>query len=286
MMQALLTVAIAGGLGLAMSGACGWEGWTGSQSEQSEQPASKDRPHATFRIIAENTELAPGKTEMLGLQFKIEPHWHLYYNGAPGSGNPPQIEQAKLPPGYSLGPIQWPAPKRYVAVGGIYDSVYENEVTLLVPLNVPSTAQAGDSATISLKLGWLECSDVCVFGKGEDTKVIKVGTGGQRSADAASIDRFRALLPQPWPASGAQLVLNGSKLQIKIDGATRLEFYPGPDCSDIAGMPEANVAKGDSLTLTFEGTNKDQATADGVLGVWRGDGAKPEYYRVNKSSSQ
>jgi len=252
-------------------------------------PESKDRPHVRFRIISEHKELTPGSTETLGLVFTMDPQWHVYYKGAPGGGNPPSIDEASLPKGYSLGEIQWPAPKRYVAPGGIYDSVYEEEITLLVPLTVPASAAPGDKAKIGLKLNWLECSDVCVFGQGEDTKTISVGGADSkpaRSPDASLIDKSRSLLPKPWPTEGASAELRDGVLTIQVPGAERLEFYPGPECSDIKGADLATIAKSETMTIRFEGANKDQASADGVVGVWRKGSPEPSYYVMKKSSSR
>mgnify|MGYP001174191089 FL=1 len=251
-------------------------------------PESKDRPHVRFRIISEHTELTPGSTETLGLVFTMDPHWHVYYKGAPGGGNPPSIDEANLPKGYSLGEIQWPAPKRYVAPGGIYDSVYEEEITLLVPLTVPASAAAGDKAKIGLKLNWLECSDVCVFGQGEDTKTISVSGADSkpaRSPDASLIDKSRSLLPKPWPTEGAKAELRDGVLTIQVPGAERLEFYPGPECSDIKAADLATIAKSETMTIKFEGANKTQASADGVLGIWRKGSPEPSYYVMKKGSS-
>lgn len=249
-------------------------------------PESKDRPHAKFRIISEHAELTPGTTETLGLVFTLEPHWHVYFKGAPGGGNPPEIEKASLPAGYSLGEIQWPAPKRYVAPGGIYDSVYEEEVTLLVPLSVPESAKPGDRAKIGLKMNWLECSDVCVFGNGEDAKVLNVAAAKPaRSPDAALIEKSRELLPKPWPAEGATATLRDGVLTIQVAGANRLEFYPGPECADVAKAAEATISNSETMTIQFLNANKDQVIADGILGVWRPGSQKPSYFNVKQNSS-
>lgn len=261
-------------------------GVAGLSEPESAAPESKDRPHARFRIISEHAELTPGATETLGLVFTMDPHWHVYYKGAPGGGNPPEIEESKLPPGYSLGEIQWPAPKRYVAPGGIYDSVYEQEVTLLVPLHVPAGAKAGDKVKIGLKLNWLECSDVCVFGSGQDEKSMSVGSAKpSRSSDASLIEKSRTLLPKPWPAEGGSAELQGGVLTIQVPGASRLEFYPGPQCSDIEKLVESTVTESETMTIRFVNANKVQVQADGILGVWRSGSPSPAYFTVKKTSS-
>ncbi|MBL8876018.1 MAG: hypothetical protein JNM86_09520 [Phycisphaerae bacterium] len=255
---------------------------------QGAAPESKDRPHVQFRIISEHKELTPGSTEMLGLVFTMEPHWHIYYKGAPGGGNPPSIDESSLPKGYTLGEIQWPAPKRYVAPGGIYDSVYDGEVTLLVPLTVPTTAKSGDAARIGLKLSWLECADVCVFGKGEDSLSIPVGAPEgkpARSADAPKIEKSRSALPQAWPSERATADLKSGVLTIQFPGAERLEFYPGEECSDLESPDESTLARSNTMTLRFADANKAQVTAHGVVAVWMAKTPEPAFYSIKKTSS-
>lgn len=251
-------------------------------------PETKDRPHVQFRIISEHKELTPGSTEMLGLVFTMEPHWHIYYKGAPGGGNPPSIDESTLPKGYTLGEIQWPAPKRYVAPGGIFDSVYDEEVTLLVPLNVPATAKPGELAKIGVKLNWLECADVCVFGKGEDSMSVPVGTPGgspARSADAAKIEKSRSSMPRAWPSDRATAELKAGVLSIHVPGAARLEFYPGEECSDLESPSESTLSRSNSMTIRFTNANKNQVTVHGVVAIWTAKDGAPEYFVLKKSSS-
>lgn len=256
-----------------------------------EQPApeSKDRAHVTLNIVSEHGTLVPGSTETLGLSFKMEPHWHIYFNGAPGGGNPPSIDESSLPKGYELGEIQWPGPKRYVAPGGIYDSVYEDQVTLLIPLKVPANAKPGDKAKLKLKMTWLECSDVCVFGRGESSIELPVAAAGakpERAPGASQIEQARQNLPKALPTDGSvKAALNDGVLTMQAEGAERLEFYPGPNCSDIEGMPEATASKSGELKIKFEVPNKIQSKADGILGVWPKGGGSPSYYRINAGTA-
>lgn len=279
-----LTALVAG----ACVGICGNAlGAAAAGAEGAEQPAaeSKDRPHVTLNVISENASLVAGSTATLGLVFTMEPHWHIYYNGAPGGGNPPSIDEASLPKGFELGEIQWPAPKRYVAPGGIYDSVYENQVTLLLPLKVPANAKVGEKAKIKLKLSWLECSDVCVFGNGEggiELPIVAAGTKPERAPGASQIDQSRQLFPKMLPTDGSVTAeLADAVLTVRAEGAERLEFYPGPNCSDIGGQPDATIAKSGEMKVKFEVPNKEQSRADGVLGVWPQGGGNPSYYRID-----
>lgn len=251
------------------------------------QPGSenKNRPHVSLKLISEETHLRPGATQTLGLVFTMEPHWHVYYKGLEGGGNPPKIEQATLPDGYTFGEIEWPAPQRYVAPGDVYDSVYEGQVTLLLPLNVPKDAKPGEKVTIGVKMNWLECSEVCVFGAGESSISLPVSTdASKKSDDAKLIDISRAKLPVALPTDGSVSVkLAGGVMTVQAAKATRLEFYPGSECTDLEEPAKTTRADGPALRVPFVGPDRSRARAFGVLGVWSATEEKPSYFRIDTS---
>jgi hypothetical protein len=93
-------------------------------------PADRiEENHATPEIILEDDAIAPGGTTWIGVRFKIENGWHLYWNGRNDSGSPPSFA-GELPAGYTLGEWLWPAPKRHIAPGDILDHIYEDSVLL------------------------------------------------------------------------------------------------------------------------------------------------------------
>jgi thiol:disulfide interchange protein DsbD len=246
---------------------------------------NKNRPHVSLKLVSEETHLRPGATQTLGLVFTMEPHWHVYYKGLEGGGNPPKIEQATLPDGYTLGEIEWPAPQRYVAPGDVYDSVYGGQVTLLLPLHVPKDAKPGEKVTIGLKMTWLECSEVCVFGAGESSISLPVSTdASKKSDDAKLIDTSRAKLPVALPTDGSVSVkLAGGVMTVQAAKATRIEFYPGSECTDVDEPAKTTRADGPTLQVPFVGPDRNRARAFGVLGVWSGPNEKPSYFRIDAS---
>ncbi len=64
--------------------------------------------------------------ERVGLYFKLEPGWHIYWKNPGDAGEPPHI-QWTLPKGITVGPMQFPAPKR-LPLGPLMDFGYEDEV--------------------------------------------------------------------------------------------------------------------------------------------------------------
>jgi DsbC/DsbD-like thiol-disulfide interchange protein len=46
----------------------------------------------TVELIAETTVVVPGERFNVALDFKLEPHWHLYWKNPGASGLPVEIE--------------------------------------------------------------------------------------------------------------------------------------------------------------------------------------------------
>lgn len=248
-------------------------------------PEPERTPHAKARLISEDAALVAGSTQTLGIDFVIDKGWHLYFNGLPGTGNPPKINNSMLPPGVTLGEIQWPAPSRHISPGDIYDSVYFDRVTLLLPVTVAPNATPVAASKITLELEWLECSDVCMFGAatvGLEIPILAPGSPTTRSPEAPLIAKSRATLPQPLAADSRvrPTLTNDGQFNLRAMRATRIEFYPGPSCSEIDGMPEATLALSDSMSFRLVDRERP-GRVQGVIGVWQGEGSTPAYFAID-----
>ena len=116
----------------------------------------------TVELIAETTTVVPGERFNVALDFKLEPHWHLYWKNPGASGLPVAIEW-DLPEGLSAGEIQWPAPER-IELGGLMSYAYEDAVTLIVPIQAAEGLELGSALPIQARRcrGWLAKSFVCL----------------------------------------------------------------------------------------------------------------------------
>jgi DsbC/DsbD-like thiol-disulfide interchange protein len=129
-------------------------------------------PHGTVELIAENQTIAPGSRTDLGLHFTLEKGWHIYWQNPGDSGQSPRAEW-KLPAGFKVGPMEWPAPQR-LGTATIVDYGYNDEVTILVPLHSAAAEPAGQNAKIDADLKLLICKDVCIPGKAQVSLAIPV----------------------------------------------------------------------------------------------------------------
>jgi thiol:disulfide interchange protein DsbD len=253
-------------------------------------PTSSDEPaqrHAKVMLVAEHTQLVPGSTAYLGLHFKIEPHWHTYWLGTPKAEG--QLEfTLDLPAGATLGPIQWPAPKRLVSEGDILDHVYENEVTLILPVSVPSSAKPGP-ATITGTAKYLICNTTCVFEESTLTLTLPVVAAGAKPVDSPSAALFRAArsrLPKPLPStpSAPSVARLGTSFVFDASGAAGLSFFPAADCLLLADLIPSAHADKPRLSLTPEAGADASAPLRGILEVRYADARGTQWFTIEPTS--
>lgn len=245
------------------------------------QPA--ERAHARATLIAEHTSARPGDTVHLGVAFDIDPDWHIYWRGSSDTGMPTRL-RIDAPEGWSVGPIQWPAPRRYSPAEGILDHIHERELTLIIPVTAPETAVPGAAAAFRVHADWLVCQEACIPGEADLTISIPVAANEpQRTPQAAFFDRARATVPVPVPegrpaADPVRVTLVEGVLDVQVAGAKELEFYPGAETTPLNALGEAAV-RGDRLRVTLKPGKDGGVIAEGVIRAVGSDG-KPTYYDV------
>src|SRR3984957_10636123 len=197
---------------------------------------SADALHLHVQIIAPAAQLSPGASSEAGLYFKLDPGWHVYWQNAGDSGEPPHI-QWTLPDGITAGPMQFPAPQR-LPLGPLMDFGYENEVLFPFNLDAASSAKPGPVA-LHAKVAWLVCREVCIPGKAElevDRVIAAAGaqvaaaSPGLVSPDKQIYDRLVGRLPQPLLANDRavfQPTAAGFRLAVSIgQRETQAVFFP------------------------------------------------------------
>ena len=233
-------------------------------------PASADAPHLRVQLITPEDVIYTGGDNSIGLYFKLEPGWHIYWKNAGDSGEPPHIHWT-LPDGVTAGPMQFPAPRR-LPLGPLMDFGYENEVLFPLKLDVAPTVKEG-KALLHAKVDWLVCREVCIPGKAELETMLQMLTAAPPSQTGSGLDsdlmaRFAATLPKPMPASFNavfQPTKDGFRLAVETGQKEReAVFFPADQ--DLLDNPAKQkltaTSKGLILELTKDASLK---TAPGQL---------------------
>jgi DsbC/DsbD-like thiol-disulfide interchange protein len=216
--------------------------------------------HGTLDLVAENAWISPGQSFTVGLRFKIDPGWHIYWRNPGDSGEPPHITW-QLPQGITAGEIEWPAPHTMLA-STIMNYVYDGEVLLIVPMHAAQGLPPQSGAKLDASVRVLICSEkMCVPSKAQISLSLPVKNQPpmQDPNAAALFSATRAHLPKPAPA-GWQFTWSEKQdsivLHARISGKTSTEFakayfFPMEDSPiDYSAKQDfAPVAQGFQITM-------------------------------------
>lgn len=159
-------------------------------------------PHGKIDLLAENSWITPGRGATLGLRFKMDRGWHIYWVNPGDSGEPPRVTW-QLPAGLTAGEMEWPAPQK-MAVSTIMNYVYDGDVLILVPIRAAPNFSAPQPVKLDAAVRFLICSEkMCVPGKAQLslTLPVKSQAPSPDKAVEAEFSTARARLPKPAPAN-------------------------------------------------------------------------------------
>jgi len=212
---------------------------------------SPESSHASVVLIAEQNTASPGKPLWVGLLFRLDPGWHIYWQNPGDSGQPPSV-QWQLPAGFSAGAIRWPQPVRLVS-GTVVDYGYEGQTLLIAPIEGPSPARATTMPSVSADVKYIVCREMCIPGKAHLT--LMAPSGGDWARWRALFAQARQQLPKPRPAGWKVSAESGkSQFILTVRGAPHVEsatFFPlDPDQIDNAGKQKLeSVRSGFRMSL-------------------------------------
>lgn len=241
-------------------------------------------PHGNVELISEVDHAQPGANFAVGLHFKLEPGWHIYWKNPGDSGLPPRI-QWTLPEGWSAGGIEWPAPKR-LPVGPLLDYGYENDVLLPITIHTVKGAPASGPAEVKADLRVLVCRETCIPGKASLSLSLPVRPQPARKIAANEPLFARARDAQPLPAPPewrTSAAISGSALTLNVQGLKQSKgvfFFPANASviENAAPQTAAETAQGMELTLKRAPDATGQpAKLEGLLLVPGENGAAHSY---------
>jgi thiol:disulfide interchange protein/DsbC/DsbD-like thiol-disulfide interchange protein len=159
-----------------------------------------------------------GETLKIGLLIKHDPHWHTYWRNPGDSGLPTEV-QWKLPEKWRMGAIEWPIPMK-IPIGPLVNFGFEGTLLLPAKLTVAGDSLAfADAKTISAKVQWLMCKDVCIPGEAELSLTLSGGENGKFTAYKALFDDAAKSAVQLLPGRKTNKAIYSAEL-----GSAKLRF--------------------------------------------------------------
>jgi len=233
-------------------------------------------PHLTVQLAVPPAEIYPGQNFTAGLYFKLEPGWHVYWINAGDSGEPPRIKWT-LPEGITADAMQFPAPQR-LPLGPLMDFGYENEVLFPIAMHVsPAFKPTAESITLSSKVDWLVCREVCIPGKATLDVTRKVLSSPPSSptfiaADQQLIARLAHTLPQQLPAGmQAKFIPTATGFNLTVITGRRetgAQFFPFDQnqLANAAPQPVTPLSNGFEISLKKdENLRQNPGTLHGLV---------------------
>lgn len=205
-------------------------------------------------LVAENLSLKPGDFQnWVALRLRPDAGWHVYWQNPGDSGIPTSLDW-RLPPGASVGPIEWPYPHRE-SLGELTNYGYAEETLHLVPVRV---ARGPSPVQLAAKAKWLVCKDICIPGEADLSLTLPL-SDATPEADAAwrgAFAKARAQLPRATPDWDARYAIVQGDFSLSVEGAqfpqqATVEFFPiANDLLAHAAEPRVAIDASNGLRLS------------------------------------
>jgi thiol:disulfide interchange protein DsbD len=207
--------------------------------------------HAKVELVAEQPT-APGRPLWVGLLFRLDQGWHIYWQNPGDSGEPPKV-QWQLPPGFAAGKIRWPQPIR-LGGGTVVDYGYEGQVLLMAPIEGPVRGDANSIPSLSADVKYIVCGEMCIPGKAHPTLALPPrGDWGQwRVLFQQTREQFPKPAPPDWKVSAKS---ESSRFIVSVRGVPQVQsasFFPlEPGQIENSG-PQAFASNRTGFSLTLK----------------------------------
>ncbi len=235
-------------------------------------------------LESEVSRVGPGQSFWVALVLDIGDGWHTYWRNPGDSGQATTLDWT-LPAGFRAGPIEWPAPHRFV-LAPLVNFGYAGQAVHLVRITAPAALRPGAPITLRAQAHWLVCSNICIPENAalELTLPASAMSGAIDPGAAPLFAGARALLPQRPPAPATAAIGDGH-LRITLGPAwgaslsdvASLSFVPYDD-GVIAYAAPQSMSRGGGIDLTMK--LGDEPPKGGAIGgilfvTTAGHGAAP-----------
>jgi len=265
---------------LGWSFVCLFIGFTLPSAEPARAQQQDGKVLVTGSLISDVNSIQPGQKFQIGVLYRIEAGWHIYWRYPGDAGIPIKIAW-QLPKGFIVHDLQWPIPSREKEPGDLEVFAYSSEVLLFAEVEAPQSLPNGP-IEIHSKSDWLVCENFCAPGSAQLS--LKMNTGVNAPSQSAPIfEKYLAQLPKTLPST---LRINfgrtGKSLGLTVSGAPNgsvLDFFPLPTEGAVIGHVAQNK---NQLSIPIVAEPKPTSRLDGLLVVASGDDRQG--YEINAAS--
>ncbi|QSQ11684.1 protein-disulfide reductase DsbD family protein [Myxococcus landrumensis] len=162
-------------------------------------------PRVEASLLVDATEVKPGDTFRVGVRFRLDPGWHIYWKNPGDSGL--ETDVAWDTPGTTVGPLQWPFPNTFRTPDGfIVTHGYDGEVLLFG--QAKASEQLTGALSLSAGINALVCEVHCIPADLMLTRSIPMGPKTLVDAETTPLfDTARSQVPRPVADTGHAVAL-------------------------------------------------------------------------------
>jgi suppressor for copper-sensitivity B len=151
------------------------------------------------RLVAAAPQAGDEARLRLGLEFRLAPHWKIYWRSPGDAGYPPRLDWSGST-NLAAVEMDWPAPQRF-SVLGLETIGYTDAVVFPI---AAKREHPGQASRLHLALSYLTCDDICIpYDAIFDLTVPAGATSGNNFA--ALIARYEARIPAKGGSTGFKL---------------------------------------------------------------------------------
>ena len=253
-------------------------GWL-SAIDHAKGPKTNE-PHVRAKIIAENTSLTPQAENRLAVVLEHAEGWHTYWRMPGDAGLVTEFTFTK-PSNFRVTAPRFPLPER-IRTGELIGFGYEGTTAFPFTVEVPRQVRFGDRVTISVKVDYLACADVCVPGTANASIRLPLAVVGKPSGDEAAIKEAESLIPETIATDAVRAVIDENRIRIEVAPSAgivehTLDFFPlDDDVLKLATDPVASITP-ENRTIQVEAAADFAAEPrEKISGVLVADGGPAE----------
>ena len=209
------------------AGAAGVDGWLGAIDGGSAGP--NDKPNVSVRLIAKNDSLTPQAVNEMAVVIEQKDGWHTYWR-MPGDAGLKTKFYFNVPKNYDVEVPKFPLSER-IATGGLVSFGYSGETVFPFNLDVPRFVRFGDRPTISVRVEYLACRDICVPGEATASIRLPIKVAAKEGKDAAIIEQAKRLVPEVVEKTSITAAYEQDRIRISVPQKSgiinsSLDFHP------------------------------------------------------------